>query len=270
MAALPATWFVGCGHMAGALIEGWQKAGVDLSDAVAIRPSGRPVNGVRTVTAIPDEPPPLRCVLGFKPQVLGAVAPGLAPKLSSETVLVSMLAGVEADTLRGLFPAVQSIVRIMPNLPVSERHGVTALFSRDAAPELRKRMKGLFGLLGLALWTETEGELGVIGSLAGAGPAYVARFIAALAKAGEERGLTPDLAARIALETVLGTALMAEVRGENMDEIARRVASPKGTTEAGLAVLDKDGAVDRLIAETIAAGARRGTELAADARVRPR
>jgi pyrroline-5-carboxylate reductase len=221
---------------------------------------------VRTVTAIPDEAPPLRCVLGFKPQMLGAIAPELAPRLSSETVLVSMLAGVEAETLRRLFPAVQSVVRIMPNLPVGERRGVTALFSIDADPELSKRMKGLFGLLGLAVWTKSEAELAAIGSVAGAGPAYVARFVAALAKAGEARGLDPETSARIALETVLGTALMAEARAEDMDEVARRVASPNGTTEAGLAVLDADGALDRLVAETIAAAAGRGAELAEEAR----
>jgi pyrroline-5-carboxylate reductase len=264
--ALPPTWFVGCGHMAGALIEGWTKADVDFSDAVAIRPSGRPVPGLRTVTAIPNEPPPLRCVLAFKPQSLAAIAPDLAPRLSSETVLVSMLAGVEAATLRSLFPAVQAVVRIMPNLPVAERRGVTALFSEDASPDLCKRMKGLFGLLGLAHWTESESELAGIGAVAGAGPAYVARFVAALAKAGEARGLGPDLASRIALETVLGTAVMADARAESMAEVARRVASPNGTTEAGLAVLDANGALDHLIAETIAAAARRGSELAEEAR----
>jgi pyrroline-5-carboxylate reductase len=266
MLALPPTWFVGCGHMAGALIEGWRDAGIDFSEAVAIRPSGVAVEGVRTLNALPKEPPPLRCVLGFKPQMLPAIAPDLAPRLSSETVLVSMLAGVEAETLRSLFPPVQSVVRIMPNLPVGIRRGVTALFSPDADAELRKRMQGLFGLLGLAIWTDGEAELAAIGSVAGAGPAYVARFIAALAKAGESRGLNPVQAARIALETVLGTALMAERRGETTEEVARRVASPNGTTEAGLAVLDKDDALDRLIAECIAAAARRGGELAAEAR----
>jgi pyrroline-5-carboxylate reductase len=263
---LPSTWFVGCGQMAGALVEGWRKAGVDFSDAIAIRPSGRPVAGLRTVSALPDGPPPLRCVLGFKPQMLGQVAPELAPRLSPQTVLVSMLAGVEAATLRRLFPTVESVVRIMPNLPASERQGVTALYSADAGEELRNRMRELFGLVGLAMWTPDEGEFAAIGSLAGAGPAFVARFVDALAKAGAGRGLDPQEAARIALQTVLGTALMAGSRGETMAEVARRVASPGGTTEAGLAVLDRDGALDRLVADTLDAAARRGTELAASAR----
>lgn len=266
MITLPPLWFVGCGQMAGALIEGWRKSDVDFSSALAIRPSGRPVEGVRTVTNLPDGPPPLRCVLGFKPQKLDEIAAQLAPRLSSETVVVSMLAGVEAASLRARFPQVHSIVRIMPNLPVSERCGVTALFSTDAAAEHRQRLEYLFGLLGLAVWTTREEELAAIGALAGAGPAYVARFIDALAKAGVERGLEPDAAARIALQTVFGTAMMAEARGEDMASIARRVASPKGTTEAGLAVLDSDRALDSLVARTLDAAARRSAELAADAR----
>ena len=264
MTSLPgATWFVGCGNMAGAMVEGWRKAGVDLSQAVAIRPSGRPVEGIRTVTASPDGNPAL-AMLGFKPQKLDEVVPELASKVGPETVVLSILAGVEAASLRQRFPNAAAIVRAMPNLPVSEGRGVVALYSSDMDAELKRQLSELFAPLGLAIWTEEEAGLSAIGSVAGAGPAYVARFIAALGKAGV--GLAPDLSARIALETVIGTALMAEARGEDMAEVARRVASPKGTTEAGLAVLDADGALDRLIAETIAAAARRGRELAEEAR----
>ncbi len=85
-------------------------------------------------------------------------------------------------------------------------------------------------------------------------------------KAGEQRGLSVDIASTISRETVLGTAWMAASTGESMDEIARRVASPKGTTEAGLTVLDHDAVLDQLIAVTIEAAAKRGAELADEAR----
>jgi pyrroline-5-carboxylate reductase len=267
MTSLPGpTWFVGCGNMAGAMVEGWRKAGVDLFNAIAIRPSGKPVDGVRTVADLPEGPPPALAVLGFKPQKLDEIAPDLATRLGPDTVLVSILAGAEAASLRLRFPSVGPVVRAMPNLPVSESRGIVALYSEDAGQSDRDRLFELFGLLGRAHWARDEAELAAIGSVAGAGPAYVARFIAALAKAGEARGLAPGLAQAIALETVAGTALMAEARGEAMDEIARRVASPRGTTEAGLAILDADGALDRLIAETIEAAARRGVQLAEQAR----
>jgi pyrroline-5-carboxylate reductase len=205
-------------------------------------------------------------VLGFKPQKLDEIAPQLRPLLTAQTVVVSILAGVEGKSLRERFPGAAGIVRAMPNLPVAIRRGVVALFSEDADPGTRQELSNLFGALGYAPWLSDEARFAAVGSVAGAGPAYVARFIAALAKAGEKRGLSPELASTIALETVLGTAWMAASTGEDMDSVARRVASPRGTTEAGLAVLDHDRVLDELIGLTIDAAARRGAELAQEAR----
>ena len=265
LVALPSpTWFVGCGNMAGAMIDGWRSGGVDLSGAVVIRPSGTPVEGVRTVTSMLEAGlPPKLAILGFKPQKLDEIAPEFAQRLSEETVVVSILAGVEASTLRCRFLRARSIVRAMPNLPVSIRRGVIALYSDDADDPLRAQLSELAAMLGYALWTNSEATLAAIGSVAGAGPAYAARFIAALAKAGQQRGLSDSLAATIALETVLGTAWLGAASRQTMDEIVRRVASPNGTTEAGLAVLDPQ--LDDLIAATIEAAARRGAELAEEA-----
>lgn len=281
---LPApTWLVGCGTMAGAMVEGWRSAGVDLSGAVAVRPSGRPVEGLRTVRSVAEAvaPPPgvvtitgsgnaggspALVILGFKPQQLADAAPELAQWVAPGTVLVSILAGVEAATLRELFPNAGAIVRALPNLPVAVRRGVVALFSDDADDKAREMLSQLFAPLGFALWANSEASLAAVGSVAGAGPAYVARFVDALARAGVERGLSRELAATIALETVLGTAWMAATTGEDMGSLARRVASPKGTTEAGLAVLDTEQVLDKLVALTIAAAARRGAELAEESR----
>jgi pyrroline-5-carboxylate reductase len=151
----------------------------------------------------------------------------------------------------------------MPNLPVSEGRGVVALVGEGPNDPA---LENFFAPLGLIHLARDEAEFGAVGSLAGAGPAYVARFIAAMAKAGVERGLDPADSSAIALQTVLGTALMAEAHGEDMDSVARRVASPKGTTEAGLAMLDEGGALDRLVSKTLEAAARRSAELAAAAR----
>ena len=259
------TWFVGCGNMGQAMVAGWRLAGVDLSSAVAIRPSGVPVEGVRTVTSMKEAgSAPKMIVLGFKPQKLDEIAPDIRPWVSSKTIIVSLLAGVEVASLKARFPKA-NVVRAMTNLPVSVRRGVVALYG-DASDEVHRQLSDVFAALGFAMWVESEKALGAIGAVAGAGPAYVARFIAALAAAGKEQGLPEELAATIALETVLGTAWMAATNGETMDDLAKRVASPKGTTEAGLAVLDTDRALQKLIAKTIEAARERGAELAAEAR----
>jgi pyrroline-5-carboxylate reductase len=265
---LPApTWFVGCGNMGGAILDGWRSGGLDLGSVTVIRPSGTQVEGTRTVTSLADAgPAPKLVLLAFKPQKLDDIAPELRRHLSAETVVVSMLAGVEAESLRQRFPGVRAIVRAMPNLPVAVRRGVTGLYSVDADQHARDTLNNLFSALGFAMWMADEAKLSALGSVAGAGPAYVARFIAALANAGVRRGLTEEIAATIARETVLGTAWMAAMTSEDMASIARRVASPNGTTEAGLAVLDREHVLDELIAVTIDAAARLGAELAEEAK----
>jgi pyrroline-5-carboxylate reductase len=262
------TWFVGCGNMGGAILDGWRSGGLDLGAVTVIRPSGAPVEGTRTVTSFADAgPAPDLVVLAVKPQKLDAVAPELRRFLSAKTVIVSLLAGVEVASLRQRFPGVAAIVRAMPNLPVAVRRGVTGLYSPDADSQTQDGLNNLFSALGFAMWMADEAKLAALGSVAGAGPAYVARFVAALSKAGQARGLTAEIADIIARETVLGTAWMTSATGEDMASIAKRVASPNGTTEAGLAVLDGDDHVlDRLIQATIDEAARRGGELATEAR----
>lgn len=261
------TWFVGCGNMGQAMVAGWRGAGVDLTSAVVIRPSGVPVEGIRTVFRYADAgAQPKLVILAFKPQKLSEIAEQLRPWLTAKAVVVSLLAGVELATLRKHFPKATAVVRAMPNLAVQVRRGVIALASEDANDALRTQLAGLFAPLGFAPWMADEARLVAVGSVAGAGPAYVARFVAALAKAGAGRGLSEEMALTVALETVLGTAWMAAASGETMDALAKRVASPRGTTEAGLAVLDHDRVLDSLIALAIDAAARRGAELAQEAR----
>jgi pyrroline-5-carboxylate reductase len=150
----------------------------------------------------------------------------------------------------------------MPNLPVAVRRGVLPLFASDTGEGLRSELQPWFSKLGFAPWCATEEEFGAIGFVAGSTPAYVARFIAAFAAAGEGRRLDPSLALTAAREAVLGSAWLAAATGEPMVELARRVTSPNGTTQAGLEVLDPElaGLIDR----TLAAATKRSGELAAE------
>lgn len=262
------TWFVGCGNMGGAILEGWREGGLDLSPISVIRPSGKPIEGVEVVRSASEigEAPPQMALLAFKPQMLRESSPELRPFFGPGTTVVSILAGVEISTLRTHFPEARSIVRAMPNLPVAVRRGVTGLYGDAGEGPLSQQIADLFAALGFAMWMADENKLSALGSLAGAGTAYVARFIDALAKAAAGRGLSEEIASTLALETVLGTAWMAVTGQESMGGIAKRVASPGGTTEAGLSVLDHDDALDQLVALAIEASSSRGAELAKEAR----
>ena len=261
------TWFVGCGNMGQAIIEGWRSGALDLSPITVIRPSGKAIEGVRVVTSLDEAgPSPQLVVLAFKPQKLEEIAQQLRPQVGPDTIVLSILAGVEIATLARYFPEAAGIMRAMPNLAVSIRRGVTGLVGDAGDWRSKQQIGDLFVALGYAMWMADEEKLAALGSVAGAGPAYVARFIAALAKAGVRRGLSEEIATTIAAETVFGTAWMAVASGESMDSIAKRVASPKGTTQAGLDLLDREGVLDALIAATIDAAARRGAELAEEAK----
>ena len=266
--AFPApAWLVGCGNMAGAMVEGWRAAGVDFSGVTVVRPSGTPVEGVRTVTDFPaGEATPRFVMLGFKPQKLDEATPRLRPHLGPETIFVSMLAGVKAETLRERFPEAGVVVRVMPNLPVAQRAGVIALYSQDLDPVARAAVGALMSVLGISVWCDDEKQFAAIGAVAGAGPAYIARFAEAMARGGEKLGLEPDVAEAVAVQTLVGTASLTAATGESMAGIARRVASPRGTTEQGLAVLDASDGLQPLIDRMLAAAFRRGEELAAEAR----
>ena len=246
------------------MVEGWRAAGVDLAGVTVIRPSGKAVEGVRTVTELPAGEAPRFVMLGVKPQKLDEVAPGLAPHVGRVTILVSILAGVSAATLRRRFPDARAIVRAMPNLPVAQRAGVTALYCEDSDDGARGEVEALMAALGLAPWCDDEASFSAIGGVAGSGPAYVARFADALARGGEGLGLDAELARSVAVQTLIGTAAMA-ANGEPMSDIARRVASPNGTTEQGLAVLDAPDGLQRLVDAMLAAAIERGRRLADEA-----
>ena len=267
---LPApTWFVGCGNMGGAILDGWRSGGLDLGSVTVIRPSGTPVEGTRTITSFADAgPAPKLVLLAFKPQKLDDIAPELRRHLSAETVVVSMLAGVEAESLRLRFPGVRAIVRAMPNLPVRIGKGAVGLCSDSEDIAAKALVTGLMATLGHAEWFDDETKFQLAGHLTGAGPAFLFRFIDALAIAAERLGLPFDQAQRLALKMVEGAAALAAASDDDPETLARKVASPGGTTEAGLAILDADRALLDLVERTLDASRARGLEMAAEARGR--
>ena len=257
---------LGCGNMAGAMLHGWLDAGLPPEQITVTRPSGAPVaDGVQVHTAPPPGKTAHILLLGMKPQKLAEAAPAAEQLIGPETILVSILAGVELSTLRTRFPGARLIVRAMPNTPVALRKGVTNLIAEggEAEPGVEKLMTAL----GHVEWFADEELFALAGHLTGAAPAFLYRFIAALSDTGAQLGLPPEQASRLAAAMAQGAAMLAATSGESPAELARRVASPGGTTEAGLKVLDEDGALAGLILRTLDASRRRGLEMAEAARV---
>jgi pyrroline-5-carboxylate reductase len=259
-------WLIGAGNMGGAMLRGWIARGVDPRSITVIDPYAANIPELVTRQAeIPDGGQPDILVLAIKPQQLAAVAEAYAAKAAPPRLLLSVLAGVETTSLGRAFNATH-IVRAMPNLPAAIGQGATVLFTSSHAAAIKPEASGFMAPLGMIDWIDDEQLFDVVTALSGSGPGYVFRFIEAMAEAGAGLGLSPELAARLAIATVRGAALLAEESDATPAELADRVASPGGTTREGLNVLDRDDALKNLIAQTLAAAKKRSEELAGIAR----
>lgn len=256
---------VGCGNMGGAMLKGW----IDQGRAAAltvIDPDPAKVPGTVRAFAAPDAriTAPRAVVLAIKPQMLVAAAPALEPLVAPGTILVSILAAVPIAVLRRHFPRAGAIVRAVPNLPASIGAGITALVADALAPADRALIDALFAPLGPVEWLASEAIIDAATSVSGCGPAFLFRFAAAAVEAGVAQGLDRDQATRLFAHTMIGAGQLLAQAEHSPADMARRVASPGGVTLAGLAILDRDDALMRLVAETLAAAGRRSAEMAAD------
>ncbi len=246
------------------MLRRWVESGIDAARFTVIDP-GTPQlpEGVRHV-AEPPEGLPQAMMLGVKPQLIDKVAPLYAGR-GQVPILLSILAGVEEAALAKRFDA-RTVVRVMPNLPVALGKGVVALYTSGGEAADRDATGALMDPLGQVEWIESEDLFHVVTALAGSGPGYVYRFIAALGAGAAELGLPHDQALRFATAMVEGAAALAGDADATPGELADRVASPGGTTRAGMDVLDEGDALKRLMRATLEAAATRSEDLAGAAR----
>jgi pyrroline-5-carboxylate reductase len=262
--ALARIWLVGAGNMGGAMLRGWVADGI-TPDRITVIDPGTPLvpEGVHVVAEAPGDALPDIVVLAVKPQMIDQALPSLRREAAGRgpALLVSILAGVDLETLRSRFAA-DAVVRAMPNLPVAIGKGVVALHGDGG----RAAAEALMAPLGHVEWIEEEGLFDTVTALSGSGPGFTYRFIDALATAGARLGLPADQSLRLARATVEGSAILAADSDESPSALADRVASPGGSTREGLNVLDRDDALVELLTRTLDAARRRNAEMAASAR----
>lgn len=257
--------FIGCGNMAGAILSRWLDCGLPPYRVQVVRPSGKPfARDVEVMTHLEETVTSgTWIVLGFKPQQLSQVATEIGPFLGHHPRLLSILAGVPVAQLEQCFPDAAAIVRCMPNLPVRTGQGVSLFYPGRGIDEKRREDISItFRLLGLVEWLDDEALFDAATALSGCGPAFVYRFIDALAAAGASLGLDPEMAARMARATVAGAGASAVQSGMSPAEMADAVASKGGMTRQGLDVLDENEALNALVGRTLRAARDRGVELA--------
>lgn len=259
---------VGCGNMAGAMLDRWLAAGVDPAQVAIVDPFAAPREGIAHFASLADwsaaEGAAEWVMLGMKPQQLGEVAGDLAPVVQGDTHLLSILAGVSLADLAARFPAAKAQVRILPNLAARIGAGVSAVASLGEIDEAA--VTSLLKPLGTVVALADDSTMDLVTAFTGSGPAFVFRLIESYAAAGERLGLSADDSLRLAIATFGGATALLESSGEKPGALAAQVASKGGTTQAGLDVLDEGGQLVALMTNVLRAARDRGRELADIAR----
>jgi pyrroline-5-carboxylate reductase len=263
------TAFLGAGNMAAAMIDGLLAGGVAAANLACFTASGKSAAALaaRTGTRQARSLDELLAgadtlVVAFKPQHLATADPGLAA-LTAGRLVVSVLAGKKLAALAKTFPRARAVVRTMPNTPGSIGAGVTGWCVRTPlAAADRTLVEKLLGALGVAIEIPEE-QMDALTAVSGSGPAYVFEFAAALRDAAIAAGLTPEVAQRLSVETLLGAARLLARSQLEPEKLRDAVTSPNGVTFAGLqrmAARDFRG----LVRETVLAAKARAEELSKD------
>ncbi len=215
---------LGCGKMGGAMLEGWLAGGLPPSAVTVLDPSPTPRLKALAAQGLILNPDALGdaavCLLAVKPQIMAEAAPRVAPLADRGTLFMSIAAGVPIRFFEGVFGAKAAIVRAMPNTPAAIGRGITALIGNAAADDARMRLaEALAAAIGRTVRLTDESQMDAVTAVSGSGPAYVFLMIEALARAGEDEGLPPDLAMTLARETVAGAGELARRSGKHPVEV---------------------------------------------------
>jgi len=259
---------IGAGRMGGTIVQmlkkdsgsGWklevcepnQKGRDDLAKEMG--------SGVKFVEKVEELGEAEVVLLAVKPAMLEKVAGWLRGRKDSY-LLISILAGVTTEKLSKEAGGKARVVRAMPNQALRVGKGVTALcMGAGAKKEDLEVARKIFGLGGTVLEIGEE-QMDVVTALSGSGPAFMAKWAGELGVAAETLGLGKQVAEDLAARTMLGTGALLVREGITPGELCAAVASPGGTTEAGLKVMQAGG-IEALAEKSMSAAVKRAKELA--------
>ena len=258
--------FIGGGVMAESVIAGIRDSGLDAEIAV-----GDPIAARREhleerygVVATDSNQEVIAgahlVVMAIKPQQFGTVARDVAGQLSNDQTVLSIMAGIKMHSI-GLALNHRSLIRVMPNTPSQIRQGMSVWVATDDVPDDVSRFtSSMLDALGDQVRLDDEKVLDMATALSASGPAFVFVYLESLIDAGVQLGMPADIARRLAIQTIQGSAALALETGKHPAELRNMVTSPGGTTAAGLHAMEECGFRAAAAAAVLAAH-RRGEEL---------
>ncbi|MEI6645550.1 MAG: pyrroline-5-carboxylate reductase [bacterium] len=199
-------------------------------------------------------------IVAVKPQDLNELLVTLKPHLTKKHLLISIVAGKTLTFLTQHAGKTTRIIRVMPNLALMVQEGMSVYCASKQAKEQDKQcVAQIFGSAGAVLELQ-ENHFDAVTALSGSGPAFIAYFLNAMIEGAIALKLPKDAARLLAEQTLIGAGIYLQNSGRDIQEFIQAIASPKGTTVAGLSVLEKSSLRSTMI-KTLKAAADRSAEL---------
>ena len=270
MPQTPHIAFIGAGNMAQAILKGMLAAGYPQSKISASGRTQSKLDVLAADTGIHTSTDNLALchqadviVLGVKPHMMGDLVQSIAPAVDvSRQLIVSVAAGILANSIEIWLGKKVPIVRCMPNSPSLVGQGAAGLFATDrVSPTQKQTASTIMQSVGLALWVETEAHIDAVTAVSGSGPAYYFLMMEAMIAGAEKLGLTNDVAQQLVLQTAAGAAQMAQQSQQTPAQLRVAVTSPNGTTEQAINTFN-DGDFSQLCSQAMTAAHHRSKELA--------
>ncbi len=258
--------FIGGGAMAEAIIAGIRNSGLEAQIRV-----GEPVESRRAHLAAQYDLKAAESnfeavsgsqlvILAVKPQQFGEVAGEIAGRLESGQTVLSIMAGIKVHSV-GLALNHRRLIRVMPNTPAKVGKGMSVWVATvDAAPEAVSFTSSMLDALGDHVRLSDEKLLDVATALSASGPGFVYVYMESLIDAAVQLGMPADVARRLTIQTIAGSAELARQTGSHPAELRNMVTSPGGTTAAGIHGMEEKG-FRAAAMEAVLAAWRRGEEL---------
>ena len=251
--------FIGCGNMGGALAKAVSEAGYKNDIALADINADRVETLAREICAVPSDAQTIakECrfiFIGVKPQMIDECFAEIKDALKDRKeapVIVSMAAGVAVERLMAC-SGIDSIIRIMPNMPVSVSSGVVLATSQGINDSIKSEFENAMSKAGIFDWID-EKFIDAASALSGCGPAFAYMFAQALSDGAVACGLPRDKATLYAAGTLLGSAKMILETGKHPEKLKDEVCSPGGSTIMGVKALEDEGMRGAAISAVVAA-----------------
>lgn len=262
----PRVGFIGAGRMATSMVQALLRSKMTNADRIVasdVSEEARDVLADITQIKVFAENQPVIdkseiIFLAVKPQVMAEVLLELKPMLTSKHLVVSVAAGVTLTQLAAMLGNKVRLIRVMPNTPILVGAGAAGFcLGAKATFDDAELVQRILNTLGKAVELP-ERLIDAVTGLSASGPAYVAVIIEALADGGVRAGLSRDVAQQLATQTVYGTAKMLLETGLHPAMLKDMVASPGGTTIAGLHAMERAGVRAGLMDAVVAAAQRAG------------